>query len=77
MICMKEVTLENILKLIKDLRTSEGISQKVMAEKLGMSTSFYGMIERGNRSLTVEILIKIANAHDCSLTDLIETVEAQ
>lgn len=74
---MQEVTIENILNLIKSLRLSEGISQAEMAKRLGLSASFYGMIERGNRSLSIDSLIKIANAYECTLTDFLELVEVQ
>ncbi len=72
---MKEVNVNNILKFIKIFRISENLSQAQMAEKLGISVSFYGMIERGNRVLSVQQLIKIANAFDYSIVDFLETIE--
>lgn len=74
---MNEVNVENILKLVKTLRISEGISQSDMAKRIGVSTSFYGMIERGNRTLSFAMLCKIANAFDCFVSDFIELVESQ
>lgn len=74
---MNEINVENILKLVKTMRTSEGIPQSDMAKRIGVSTSFYGMIERGNRTLSVEMLCKIANAFDCSAADFLELVERQ
>ena len=73
---MKEVNVSNILKFIKTLRISENLSQAQMAEKLGISVSFYGMIERGNRVLSAQQLIKIANAFDYSIVDFLETIES-
>ena len=69
--------MEKILKTIKAIRVSESISQSEMAKRLGMSTSFYGMLERGNRTLSVEMLIKTAEAFDCDLSDLIMIAEAE
>lgn len=74
---MEKICLEKILKTIKTIRVSESISQSEMAKRLGMSTSFYGMLERGNRTLSVEMLIKTAEAFDCDLSDLIMIVETE
>lgn len=74
---MEKICLEKILKTIKAIRVSESISQSEMAKRLGMSTSFYGMLERGNRTLSVEMLIKTAEAFDCDLSDLIMIAEAE
>lgn len=74
---MEKICLEKILKTIKAIRVSESISQSEMAKRLGMSTSFYGMLERGNRTLSVEMLIKTAEAFDCDLSDLIIIAETE
>lgn len=74
---MEKICLEKILKTIKVIRVSESISQSEMAKRLGMSTSFYGMLERGNRTLSVEMLIKTAEAFDCDLSDLIMIAETE
>ena len=69
--------MEKIVKTIKTIRVAESISQSEMAKRLGMSTSFYGMLERGNRTLSVEMLIKTAEAFDCDLSDLIMIAETE
>lgn len=74
---MEKISLEKILKTIKAIRVSESISQSEMAKRLGMSTSFYGMLERGNRTFSVEMLIKTAEAFDCDLSDLIMIAETE
>ena len=74
---MEKICLEKILKTIKAIRVSESISQSEMAKRLGMSTFFYGMLERGNRTLSVEMLIKTAEAFDCDLSDLIMIAETE
>lgn len=74
---MEKICLEKILKTIKAIRVSESISQSEMAKRLGMSTSFYGMLERGNRTMSVEMLIKTAEAFDCDLSDLIMIAETE
>ena len=72
---MREVTVENILNLIKQMRTECGLSQAEAAKAANISTSFYGMIERGNRTLSVEQLMEIIKIFDCNLTDFLEMLE--
>ena len=56
---------------IRQKRLSNGLSQDVASEKIGMSESFYGHIERGDRKLSVESLVKIAEYLDLSLDFLL------
>lgn len=74
---MRKITLENILNLIKRLRTEMGLSQADAAKAANISTSFYGMLERGNRTLSVEQLIEIVKIFDCNLTDFLEILEME
>lgn len=72
---MTDVKVEKILKTIKAIRESLNFSQAKVAKEAGISTSFYGMIERGDRSLSVEHLIKIAEVFECNITDLLDIAE--
>jgi len=72
---MKEITVDNILNTLKTLRESMGISQSQAAKAAGISTSFYGMLERGNRCMSVEHLIKFAKVFDCDIADILEMTE--
>ena len=72
---MREITVENILNLIKQMRVECGFSQADAAKAANISTSFYGMIERGNRTLSVEQLIEIIKIFDCNFTDFLEMLE--
>lgn len=55
---------------IKLLRHSRNWSQEYIAEKLGMSPNGYGAIERGDSSITLEKLEKIAQLLEVPLTEL-------
>lgn len=48
-------------KTLISLRKSRGLTQKDVAEKLGITTSFYGMIEVGSRNPTLELAKNIAD----------------
>jgi DNA-binding XRE family transcriptional regulator len=72
---MKEITVQNILNLIKQMRIEKGLSQAQAAKLANISTSFYGMIERGNRTLSIEQFISIVKIFDCSISDFLEILE--
>ena len=59
---MVEQTLKNIGKNIKETRKIKNLSQEKLAEFIGMSRNYIGMIERGEVNPPVKTLIKIANA---------------
>ena len=47
---------------IRTQRKLQGMTQKTLAEKAGISLPFYGHIERGTRKASLETIIGIANA---------------
>ncbi|NLD60565.1 MAG: helix-turn-helix transcriptional regulator [Clostridiales bacterium] len=55
---------------IRTQRKLQGMTQKTLAEKAGISLPFYGHIERGTRKASLETIISIANALRVS-TDLL------
>ena len=56
---------------IRKKRQNTGLSQDAVSEMIGLSESFYGHIERGDRKLSVESLVKIADYLDLSLDFLL------
>lgn len=54
---------------IRDLRKSQGISQEKLAEKAGLHRTYIGALERGEKSPTVDTLVKIVLALNVSLND--------
>ena len=56
---------------IQQQRKQLGLAQATVAEKLDLSESFYGRVERGERVLSVETLVKVANFFDMSLDFLL------
>jgi transcriptional regulator with XRE-family HTH domain len=55
---------------IKLVRQSKGLTQEEVAEKLNMSVSGYGDIERGDSDLKLSKLEKIADLFGISINDL-------
>lgn len=46
---------------MRQKRKQLGMSQEELSEACGISPAYIGIIERGNRKLSVETLVKIAN----------------
>lgn len=56
---------------IRKQRTLQGWTQEALAERIGVSTSFVGHIERGSRKASLETLVSVANALNVSLDYLL------
>src|SRR3954464_8211076 len=52
------------------IRRQLGLSQTQMADELGVSPSYINLIERNQRPVTAQILLKMAEAYDIDLRDL-------
>src|SRR5882757_6089110 len=52
------------------IRRQLGLSQTQMADELGVSPSYVNLIERNQRPVTAQILLKMAEAYDIDLRDL-------
>ena len=50
-----------MFKKLREKRIQKGYTNQKMAEKLGISKTFYYQIETGSRKLSYEMAIKIAN----------------
>ena len=49
---------------VKELRRKQSLTQEALAEKLDISASFLGHIERGTRIASLETLVKLCIALD-------------
>ena len=69
---------ENNLKIfglrIRDLRKKSGLTQSELAERIGLSTNFIGMVERGERNTSVDKIFKLAKTFDIKLAQFFETL---
>lgn len=64
--------LKRFGRRIRDLRTRLGISQEELAFRAGFHRTYVGMIERGERNITLSNMMKLANALKIRLNDLFE-----
>lgn len=59
-------------KRIREERKKLNFTQEQLAELINVSTTYVGFIERGERSLTLDKLIKIANTLGISVDYLLQ-----
>ena len=60
----------NYYRRIRDLRDDHDLTQRALAEKLGMQQSQYNRYEKGYRDIPTDILISLADLYNTS-TDYI------
>jgi transcriptional regulator with XRE-family HTH domain len=56
---------------VRKQRTQRGWTQEALAERVNVSTSFVGHVERGTRKASLETLVAIANVLNVSLDYLL------
>ena len=54
-------------KRVRKQRQLIGLTQQELAERIGVSTSFVGHVERGTRKASLETLVSISNAMELSM----------
>jgi XRE family transcriptional regulator, fatty acid utilization regulator len=55
---------------IRRIRNTLGLTQTAMAEELAISPSYLNLIERNQRPLTVQLLLKLASTYEINLEEL-------
>lgn len=55
---------------IRRIRNGKGLTQTAMAEGLGISPSYLNLIERNQRPLTVQLILKLASVYEIDPKDL-------
>lgn len=58
-------------KKVKKRRTSLGLTQEELAEKVGISRAYMGFVEQGRNVPTLETLEKIAKALKIKMAELV------
>lgn len=57
---------------IKNKRLEQNLTQEQVAEQVELSAVYIGQIERGERKMTIETLVKIANCLNSSIEELLK-----
>ncbi len=65
------MNFDGLGKRIKEERLKSGFTQEALAETVGLSAVYIGQIERGQRKLSLESLVSVANALNVSVEALL------
>lgn len=57
---------------IKNKRLEQNLAQEQLAEKVELSAVYIGQIERGERKMTIDTLVKLANSLNSSIEELLK-----
>lgn len=63
------------MNILKELRVKNNLKQRQVAESLGITTSYYGMIELGKREPSLSLAIKISRYFNLSVEEIFNTSE--
>lgn len=63
----KDLLRANIAKVIRDIRKSNDLTQKEFAEKLEVNSNYISMIERGERTPSLDLLADISDTFNIKL----------
>lgn len=76
---MKTIDKEKVVvefgRFIREAREMKGLLQADVAEKLGVSRSYYGHIESGNREIYFTLAINICRVLDLDMNDFIKLLK--
>lgn len=67
---MKRPILTKFGDKVREERTKQNMSQEKLAEKAGVHRTYIGMIERGEKNITLENIEKVCKALRLKLKDL-------
>ena len=57
---------------VRDLRTQRGYSQERLGERASLSGKFIGEVERGEKSISLDSLYRVAKALAVPITQLVD-----
>ena len=76
---MKTIDKEKVVvefgRFIREAREMKGLLQADVAEKLGVSRSYYGHIESGNREIYFTLAINICRVLDLDMNDFMKMLK--
>ncbi len=72
----KDKVAKKLANRLRQLRQSRGISQENLAIESGLGRSYYWRVEQGLINVTLETLVRLANALKIDMVDLFEKSSA-
>ncbi|MCC5629574.1 helix-turn-helix domain-containing protein [Nostoc sphaeroides] len=71
---MRAEILDKFGKQVRDARLQRGLSQEELAEKAELHRTYIGMIERGEKNITLINIGKIAKALAIAIDELLKDI---
>ena len=62
-------------EVVKELRLEKNLSQESLAFQSGIDRTYIGDIEKGNRNISLQIIIQLSQAFQISLSDFFKKIE--
>jgi transcriptional regulator with XRE-family HTH domain len=62
-------------EVIRELRKERNLSQEELADKADVHRTYIGMIERGEKNITIQNIQKLAKALNVSLKSIFEKLD--
>lgn len=56
---------------LRAIRLARGLTQAALAEQVGLSTNYYGAIERGEKIPQMDTMVRICNTLGASMDDVL------
>lgn len=75
MLVVENLLAKDIGLLVRKLRAERGLSQEHFASQCGLHRTYVGLIERGQKNITVETTLKITSALELSLSQFFNLLE--
>ncbi len=69
---MNTKVLENLGKNLKKYRLYCGMTQEILAEKVGIHPTYVGKLESGKNNPSVKLLFKVSRALGVKLSDIFD-----
>ncbi len=69
---MKENIIKRFGRKVREERVKKNLSQEKLAEKAGLHRTYIGMVERGEKNITLNNIEKIAKALKISISALLK-----
>ena len=71
----KELVITEFGKFIREAREKKGLYQADVAEQIGVSRSYYTMIESGNREIYFTLAINICRILELDINDFMQNLK--
>ncbi len=68
----KNTIFEKVGMNVSSYRAAKGVTQEGLGASVGLTANYIACVERGERGASIEGLVKIAEALDCKLVDLVK-----